>query len=341
MDFQKNINNNNINENINLNEELKENPIQINNNNFNSHTPNKRYNEPFDTTIFHKKKKDYNIFNISPEVEEIPTFTFENDRNLKSYKGKINSQYSLIEQYSKNYLEYMKKFENRRKTPFSSPFMVYQEKTKGNNNNIFNQYDKNVNNFQENQNRTIDANSYSNPVRENQMLRNSYDNNNLINEVNINQNFKLQNNASANNIFPHSENFLNFSSRSGEITNPDYFFQRNNKDYYKYRLEQKKYLDYNYEIIKNRMNKKNKREPDINPYNPINEKPFEKGKSDLLHNPILNPINNYSYNKYLEKEVNLGKKFRNPNSNDINNFNKRNNYNFSPLKNAGNQLLNS
>jgi hypothetical protein len=43
----------------------------------------------------------------------------------------------------------------------------------------------------------------------------------------------------------------------------------------------------------------------------------------------------------LEKEVNLGKKFRYPNSNDINNFNKWNNYNFSPLKNAGNQLLNS
>ena len=366
MDYPNNTNNtnnNNINENIDSNEQLKENPFQINNN-FNTISSNIRYDEPIDRNIFHKKKKDYNIFTINPEVEEIPTFTFENDRNLKSYKGRINNKYSLIEQYSKNYLEYMKKFENKRKTPYSSPFLVYQEKTR-NNNNIINQFENN--NIQENQNRTVDVNLYSNPIKiknlsiNNNNNNNIYDNNqsnninnnnsnnnnidnNVNNDLNINQNIEINNNHSRNHNVESFDNIFNFSSRSGEITNPNYFFQRNNRDYYKYRLEQKKYLDYNYQIIKNRLNKRIKREPDINPYNPINEQPFENGKSDLLHNPILNPINNYSYNKYLEKEVNLGNRYRKSMSNEnynINNYNKKLNYNFSTLQNAGSQLLNN
>lgn len=165
-------------------------------------------------------------------------------------------------------------------------------------------------------------------------------NNNDLNN-NLNKNIEIKNTNYSN--IDNSQNIFNFSNRSGEITNPNYFFQRNNKDYYKYRLEQKKYLDYNYQIIKNRLNKRNKKEPDINPYNPINEQPFENGKTDLLHNPILNPINNYSYNKYLEKEVNLGNRYRKSFSNEnynINN-NKKLNYNFSTLQNAGNQLLNN
>jgi len=51
---------------------------------------------------------------------------------------------------------------------------------------------------------------------------------------------------------------------------------------------------------KNRLHKK--QEVNINPYNPI-DADFEHYKSDLRHNPILNPINNYSFNKYLEKEI--------------------------------------
>ena len=53
-------------------------------------------------------------------------------------------------------------------------------------------------------------------------------------------------------------------------------------------------------LNKNRFNKK--QEVNINPYNPINAD-FEHYKSDLAHNPILNPVNNYSFNKYLEKEI--------------------------------------
>ena len=248
----------------------------------------------------------------------------------------------------------MKKFENKRKTSFSPPFLVYQERTR-NNNNIINQFKDN--NIQENQNKTVDVNLYSNIIKEKKLSLNKnnniYDNNqnnlnnnlnnNVNNDLNNNQNTEIKNNYLRNdNINDSQNNVFNFSCRSGEITNPNYFFQRNNRDYYKYRLEQKKYLDYNYQIIKNRLNKRNKREPDINPYNPIDEQKFENGKSDLLHNPILNPINNYSYNKYLEKEVNLGNRYRKSFSNENYNINnKKLNYNFSTLQNAGNQLLNN
>ena len=351
--FYNNINNN-LNENNIIDTQIKENSIPKNNNNINNLNYNQRYNESFDDLIFHKKKKDYNIFTINPDVEEIPTFTFENDRNLNSYKGKINIQNNYIEQNSKNYLEYMKKFENKRKTPFSSPYLVYQEKTKGNNiyynrntrnnnNNFYNELEYN-DNMKEKKNKTMDINTHS--MREKstpQIISNNYNynlNNNEGNNgnnilQNINNNYNNNNNYG--NILSNSTN-LEFSGRGGEITNPNYFFHRFNKDYYKYRLEQKKYLDYNYEVIKNRLNNK-KREPDINPYNPINNQVFENGKTDLAHNPILNPINNYSYNKYLEKEVNLGNRYKNMNNiQNCSNFSKRS---FSTLLNAGSHLLNN
>ena len=53
-------------------------------------------------------------------------------------------------------------------------------------------------------------------------------------------------------------------------------------------------------INKNKLN--HKQEPNVNPYNPKQED-FEHYKSDLAHNPILNPVNYYTYNKYLEKEI--------------------------------------
>jgi len=298
--------------------------MDINNiNNINENSYNKyntistnHHNEQLNENIFHKKKYNFEKFVINPEVEEIPTFTFENDRNLNSYKGRIYSKSNIIEQHSKNYLEYMKKFENRRKNILSSPYLVYQEKTKGNNMNNGNS-------------RNTELDSYSN--ENNQTFQHRYDINNQNNVINnFDNNYGLQDNMDSRNYLSNSTRTLRYSGKSGEITNPDYYYQRNNKDYYKYRMEQKKYLDYNYEIMKNKLNKK-KKEPDINPYNSINNQAFENGKTDLLHNPILNPINNYSYNRYLEKEVYNRYK---QNNNGMN-------HNYSSLQLAGNQLLNN
>jgi hypothetical protein len=288
------INNINNYNNTQLKENNQYNTISINN------------KQELDGNIYHKKKYDFETFVANPEVEEIPTFTFENDRNLNSYKGRIYSKSNLVEQHTKNYLEYMKKFENKRKNILSSPYLVYQEKTKGNSMN--------------NRNIELDSNENNQTFQKPKI----YD----MNQNNMDNNYRLD--IDSTNILANSTKTLRYSGKSGEITNPDFFYQRNNKDYFKYRMEQKKYLDYNYEIIKNKLNKK-KREPDINPYNPIINQVFENGKTDLLHNPILNPTNNYSYNKYLEKEVN------NRYKQNINGMS----HNFSTLQLAGSQLLNN
>ena len=304
----------------------------INDNNFDD--------EYIDANIFHKKKRDYNIFVANPDVEEIPTFTYENERNLNNYKTCINDKNSIIEQYSRNYLEYMRKFENnRRKTPFGTPYSVYKElasptnikysKNNANTNN-FNLYKMNTNNLSVKQKNT---NNYP--------LNFSCDNINLrTSQKNENNNNSIQ------------ENGYNIIGKN-EITNPGYYFQRMNKDYYKYRMEQKSVLEYNRELMENKFHNKYKKEPDINPYNPIDNKPFEIGKSNLLHNPILNPVNDYNYNKYLEISALKKNKFNIPSvqikknlsvNKSVNNIN-NNNHNliydrdFSTLQNAGNQLL--
>ena len=291
---------NNINENSYNYTQLKE------NNQYNTISVNNHNKQKLDLNIYHKKKYDFETFVANPEVEEIPTFTFENDRNLNSYKSRIYSKSNILEQRTKNYLEYTKKIENKRKNILSSPYLVYQEKTKVNNHSMYNW-----------NNRNIELNS-------NENIQNIYD----MNQNNMDNNYRLD--IDSTNILANSTKTLRYSGKSGEITNPNYFYQRNNKDYFKCRMELKKYLDYNYEIMKNKLNKK-KREPDINPYNPIINQVFENGKTDLLHNPILNPTNNYSYNKYLEKEVNSRYK---------QNLN-RMNHNFSTLQLAGSQLLNN
>ena len=95
---------------------------------------------------------------------------------------------------------------------------------------------------------------------------------------------------------------LQYANRKSEITNPELYYKRNNEDYNKYRAELRQYLDYNYQVLMDNKRTNKKKEVNINPYNPI-DADFEHYKSDLAHNPILNPVNNYSFNKYLEKEI--------------------------------------
>ena len=242
-----------------------------------------------------KFKIYFNEFNPNPDVEEIPTFTFENDRNLENYKDRICDKEALIEMNAKNYLNYMKKFE-RKKTPISSPYSVYLKMKQNNLNNDMRDKDENHmnksinNNINNNINNSIDIDIRKKNNITNNIINSKYFNN-QENPINLKP---LSNSLSMKSI--------NFENRKSEITNPELYYQKNNDDYYKYRAELKQYLDYNYQILmkKNRLHKK--QEVNINPYNPI-DADFEHYKSDLRHNPILNPINNYSFNKYLEKEI--------------------------------------
>ena len=296
-------------------------------NNINNYNYAHKSNDNIIFSTNHKIKKDFYSFVPNPDVEEIPTFTFENDRNLSNYKEYINNKEALIEQNSKNYLEYMKKFE-RKKTPLSTPYTVFKEITQNNlnNNNYNNQNNNNI---------------YNNEINDNINNNNNINNNKLDWNENFSNNYlhNTSNKGTKSLTTSMSANSILFGSRKSEITNPDLFYQRNNNDYYKYRAEQKKYLDYNYQILLNKDKDKfhHKQEPNVNPYNPKKED-FEHYKSDLAHNPILNPINYYSYNKYLEKEI---KQNNNKNNiyNNINNYNV-NKRNLSPFQQAANQIFN-
>ena len=99
-------------------------------------------------------------------MEEIPTFTFENDRNLGNYKDRIYDKEALIEMNAKNYLNYIKKYE-RKKTPISSPYSVYL-KIKENNTNFNSGINKNNDNYL----KDIINNSTSNINDENEKRKN-------------------------------------------------------------------------------------------------------------------------------------------------------------------------
>ena len=88
-------------------------------------------------------------------------------------------------------------------------------------------------------------------------------------------------------------------SRLNEITNPELYYKQSNKDYIRYREQERKYLNSNYELMIKNGNYKKKL--DVNPYNK-NSSSTSLGESQLIHNTILNPLPNYSYNKYFNEE---------------------------------------
>ena len=214
---------------------------------------------------------------------------------MGNYKGRIFDKEALIEMNAKNYLNYIKKYE-RKKTPISSPYSVYLKIKQNNiNNNVINRNDNYL--------KKIFNNSASNINEDNNELRKKNKMNNIIINNNYFQNRNKENPINLKSL-PNSlsSKSIMVENRSSEISNPELYYKRNNEDYNKYRAELRKYLDYNYQVLINKDRFNKKQEVNINPFNPINDD-FEHYKSDLKHNPILNPVNNYSFNKYLEKEV--------------------------------------
>ena len=268
-------------------------------------------------------KNSFDYFEPNPDIEEIPTFTFENDRNLDNYKERIYDKEALIEMNAKNYLSYIQKYE-RKKANLSSPYSVYQKIKQNNYKNY------NVNNEENYENKYINNINIKNTEEKNKI-------NNMIND----RYFKLNEPSSLNIKKPLpnslSTKTINYENRRSEITNPELYYKRNNEDYYKYRTEMKQYLDYNYKILSNKDRLNKKQEVNINPYNPL-DADFEHYKSDLPHNPILNPVNNYSFNKYLEKEIKDIKKYENNPDSNYNNINKKNTP--STFQQVGNYLIN-
>ena len=96
-------------------------------------------------------------------------------------------------------------------------------------------------------------------------------------------------------------------SKMSDITNPNYFCANS---YNKLQLKKREYLNYNYiNGEKNYLNRKkrvNSEESIIpNPYNDLHCNVYSLGSSKLQHNPILNPLPNFEYNKYLNRNIYL------------------------------------
>ena len=287
--------------------------------------------------IFHKKKSNFDIFSPNPNVEEIPAFSFENDRNIKNYKNFINNKSAVVEKNEQDYVRYIKKFEKPKQiNTLNSPYIFYQKKTNSSNNNInyqnkdnelLNNINNNIykknnnhelntidNNNNKNKSKSIDINNkkklslddyyyLSNLNSNNKKINLKWNYFNTISKINVNNDGIENEEKNKKTLIPSLSSNLIFSIGNNEISNPSSYYKKYDEEYYRYRLEQKKYLDYNYNYMMNNEYLKHKKEPNVNPYNPKNNI-LLGNKSNLMHNPILNPVNHYGYNKYLRKELN-------------------------------------
>ena len=167
-----------------------------------------------------------------------------------------------------------------------------------NNNNLNNNINNNYNN--------LNDNNYNNNNLSNNINNNNLNNNNNMNLIPVSQSYQLSNN--------YRDDFI-MKGRTNEITNPDLFYKQASDDYYNYRKEQKKFLNYNLLTIQNNYFKK--KEINVNPYNKGSSSDL-LGNTFLKHNPILNPSPSFGY-KYFDK-----------NQNDLNE---------NSLQNTGNNLI--
>ena len=280
---------------------------------------------------FNKKKKDFYIndnFKANPNVEEIPTFSYENDLNVNSFRSYMNKKRDILKKNYEIFMKYMKKHENEeRKKQLISPYSLYVKKI----NDVkksekqflpqiklreipniklkINRYENpnNININNKNNSFTTSSKKKSEHFELDKYLEKIARNKEIINnkdieiEKNIENKMKDEKENNKENILPISNSVNDnkkYFPKKNEISNPELFYKKKNNNFYKYRKEYKKFDDYNYKIIllhnKNRFIKK---EPDINPYNPqINL--YKIGNSSLSQNIILRPGENYgNFNK--------------------------------------------
>ena len=258
-------------------------------------------------------------------MEELPAFSFENDRNIKNYKNLFNNKSAFVEKNAQNYLRYIKRFiKPKEKNTFNTPYIYYQEKNNNTNyNSNYNELLSNQKNMEPptcddliggNENKkniSLDINKYMNGFKMNENrkinLKKNYFNNiskkiDFYNEIIDDENEREEKQKKL--LLPSLSANEIFSIGNNEISDPSSYYKKYDEEYYRYRLEQKKYLDYNYKNMMNVEYQKHKKEPNINPYNPKYNY-IGENKSNLAHNPIINPINHYGYNKYLRKDLGI------------------------------------
>jgi len=256
---------------------------------------------------------------------------FEDDRSKKQ-----NQKTMLVNQRMEEYQNYMNVKSNNKKGNFSRHENVndFNGNQEDNHNNLphipiqaneenLNQINHNSYKSAENINQdhynsvdpyqnveNYNSNIYANQTYENSNVNNYSTNPYPDNNTNINNNNNyipnINNNYPSNNQSnPHKDS----GSHNPQLTLTDYNASMKNR---KYEQQQayKNYLDS--QVTTNRSNRsqssarayennrvipqKKSNEPKVNPFSSKN---YEFGSSALGHNPILNPTNNYGYNKYI------------------------------------------
>ena len=271
--------------------------MKVNENPFQSMEPlmfEKKFNNQFDENkklvnslsmvdikpSFTNSKKNYN-FNINnfkpdPNIEEIPTFSYENDLNVKSFRYFMNKKNEILEKNYANYVRYMRKFDHKnKKNQLISPYSLYIQKL-----NEVNNYGEQ--NLPSHRTREIDnlkqaINRYENP-------------NDITNQINYSTNLNLNNNSPKNRM-----NNFNMNTYLEEVTKNREKLKEEEKQKEKDK-EKDKGKEFNIQMQDNNKNRFIKKEPDVNPFNPrINL--YKIGNSSLAHNIILRPGDFYGYLK--------------------------------------------
>lgn len=235
------------------------------NNNFNYINSNQQYVNQYPFQRKHNNEIINEYANENPHYDkEEPKFQTENEKNINEYLNYIQKKQKLTERNSKNYLDYI--INERKEKRARSPYIYYAS----------------PHHPQENQS------------------------SNIINENNYNNTpiYPKSPSSSSLSSFYKEPDYQNKpilslysrSSRLNEVTNPNRYYNIGSKEYLKYKEQQRNYLNSNFEMMLNH-NKKNK-DIIVNPYNKSSSL-SELGDSKLQHNTILNPLPNYTYNKYF------------------------------------------
>ena len=283
--------------------------------------------------IFNKKKNDNfnNNFKPKPNIEEIPTFSFENDLNVKSFRIFMNRKNEILEKNLENFRRYMINHENKqKKNTLINPYSLYIKKINDVNNyeksilpkiqqremenkrlklnkyekqnNIINKINQSSFSTTNKNTKSFDLKFYLEEVEKNRKERGinkeiEIEKENIRKEREINKEIEKENNIEkVINVSNSIDNMINtkkYFPKNNEISNPELFYKKNDIEFYKYRNEQKKLGDYNYKLVLiHNKNRFIKKEPDINPFNQkINL--FKVSDSSLSHNIILRPGESY------------------------------------------------
>jgi hypothetical protein len=235
------------------------------NNNFNYINSNQQYVNQYPFQRKHNNEIINEYVNENPHYDkEEPKFQTENEKNINEYLNYIQKKQKLTERNSKNYLDYI--INERKEKRARSPYIYYAS----------------PHHPQENQSSNIiNENNYNNtpiyPKSPSSSLSSFYKEPDYQNKPIL--------------------SLYSRSSRLNEVTNPNRYYNIGSKEYLKYKEQQRNYLNSNFEMMLNHNKKKNK-DIIVNPYNKSSSL-SELGDSKLQHNTILNPLPNYTYNKYF------------------------------------------